>query len=130
MDTRTVISGIPFEFSVVPENNFNDFEFGILQSANEIINAKFSFDEIIQWITKLKCKYEILIEPKSIFNILNWKVTENEILHDENKYFKVIAAKVEISNREVRTWSQPLVEPLQQGIIAFIVKKLMEFTIS
>jgi oxidase EvaA len=124
MDTRTVISGIPFDFSGDLETNLNDFEFGMLQSANENINAKFSFDEIIQWITKLKCTYEVLIEPISIFNISNWKVTENDIRHNENKYFKVIAAKVEISNREVKTWSQPLVEPLQEGIIAFVVKRI------
>ena len=124
MDTRTVISGIPFEFSGDLETNLNDFEFGMLQSANENTHVKFSFDEIIQWITKLKCTYEILIEPISIFNILNWEVTQNDIRHKENKYFKVIAAKVEISNREVKTWSQPLVEPLEEGIIAFVVKKI------
>lgn len=124
MDTRTVISGIPFEFSGDLEINLDDFEFGMLQSANENTNVKFSFDEIIQWITKLKCKYEILIEPISVFNISNWEVTENNIRHKENKYFNVIAAKVQISNREVKTWSQPLVEPIEEGIIAFVIKKI------
>jgi oxidase EvaA len=36
----------------------------------------------------------------------------------------VIAAEVAISNREVKTWYQPLIQPVQQGLVAFIVKKI------
>ncbi len=124
MDTRTVISGIPFEILGDLETSLGDYEFGMLQSANANLNAKYSFDEIIKWITVLKCTYEVSIKPVSIFDISNWQVTPDDIRHEENKYFKIIAAQVEISNREVKSWSQPLVEPLQHGIIAFVVKKI------
>jgi oxidase EvaA len=124
MDTRTVISGISFEHSISLDYKLNDFEFGMLQSANDKNNSKYTFDDVIKWITDLKCKYELTIESKSIFNIKNWQVTPYDIRHEEDKYFRVIAAHVEISNREVKTWSQPLVEPLQEGIIAFVVKKI------
>lgn len=124
MDTRTVISGIPFEISDDLSISLDDYQLGMLQSANVNSYAKYSFDEIIKWITKLKCTYEVSIKPISIFNISDWKVTDSEIRHKDNKYFKVIAAKVKISNREVKNWSQPLVEPLQNGIVAFIVKKI------
>ena len=124
MDTRTVISGVPFEFFGDLETSLGDYELGMLHSANKNIKPKYSFDEIIKWITVLKCHYEISIKSVSIFDIANWQVTADEIRHKDNKYFKVIAAQVEISNREVTNWSQPLVEPLQDGIIAFIVKKI------
>ena len=124
MDTRTVISGIPFDVLGDIDVRLGDYEFGMLQSANSKLNAKYSFDEIIKWITALKCTYEISTKPVSIFDICNWQLTPEEIRHEENKYFKIIAAQVEISNREVKRWSQPLVEPLQHGIIAFIVKKI------
>jgi len=124
MDTRTVISGISFEHLISPDYKLNDFEFGMLQSANDKNNSKHTFDDVIKWITDLKCRYELTIESRSIFNIKKWKVTPFDIRHNEDKYFRVIAAQVEISNREVKTWSQPLVEPLQEGIIAFIVKKI------
>mgnify|MGYP003967220879 FL=1 len=124
MDTRTVISGIPFEILGDLETSLGDYEFGMLQSANANSNAKYSFDEIIKWITVLKCTYEVSIKPVSIFNISNWQVTPDDIRHEENKFFKIIAAQVEISNREVKNWSQPLVEPLQHGIVAFIVKNI------
>ena len=37
MDTRTVISGISFEYDVEPKFGLNDFEFAMLQSCNERI---------------------------------------------------------------------------------------------
>jgi len=124
MDTRTVISGISFEYAVLPKFQFKNFELGMLISANEKTNVANSFDDIIKWVTDLKCSYELRVHSKSIFNVRDWEVTPNEIRHKDKKFFKVIAAQVEISNREVTAWTQPLVEPVQEGIIAFITKKV------
>jgi oxidase EvaA len=54
----------------------------------------------------------------------NWRTTDSTIEHEFGQYFKVIAAQVEINNREVKTWCQPLIAPLQQGLTAFVVKKI------
>lgn len=133
MDTRTVISGIPFKIShnfdddVLKSSNLlskNNFESGMLFSALHTKSSLYSFDEIIMWMTTLKCKYELDVNQISLFNIKDWEVTDKEVKHKDDKFFKVIAAQVEISNREVKTWSQPLVEPLQEGLIAFVVKKI------
>ena len=40
------------------------------------------------------------------------------------QYFSVIAVRAEIGNREVHSWTQPLVKSAQEGIIAFIVKEM------
>jgi len=53
-----------------------------------------------------------------------WQVTETEITRPDNKYFKIIGVDVEIGNREVVTWSQPMVEPAQEGLCAFICKPI------
>jgi oxidase EvaA len=133
MDTRTVISGISFGNSILPIQIpaelkkvlfNNNFETGMLLSAIDNKSSLHTFDEIINWITTLKCKYYLEIKPVSIFNIKKWKITPEEIHHEDNKYFKVIATQVEIDSREVQSWTQPLVEPLQEGLIAFIVKKI------
>ncbi|MGE3653811.1 MAG: NDP-hexose 2,3-dehydratase family protein, partial [Flavobacteriales bacterium] len=36
----------------------------------------------------------------------------------------VIAVRAELGNREVNSWTQPLVKSAQEGIIAFIIKKI------
>lgn len=134
MDTRTVISGIPLG---IPDNrtldslltsNFEnkkkDFEFEMLQSSLDTSKSLFSFDEILNWLSALKCHYELEITLKSIFKLKGWSITDNEIVEEQKRFFKVIAARVSISNREVATWTQPLVEPVQDGIIAFVIKKI------
>jgi len=134
MDTRTVISGIPFgEFdrkSLDLFSNLNfkgdstSFQFEMMKSALDNSSSFFSFDEILNWISSLKCHYELLLKPKSIFKLKNWTVTDSEIVENEERFFKVIAANVQISNREVAEWTQPLVQPMQEGLIVFIVKRI------
>ena len=132
MDTRTVISGIPFgniekiELSEILRNNIlsSSFENKMLLSAIEKNTGIHSFDEILNWLTSLKCKYELEIHGISLFEINDWIIKENQIQHRNEQYFKVIAAEVEIENREVQKWTQPLIEPLQEGLIAFITKNI------
>lgn len=132
MDTRTVISGIPFggnihiNLPVELQDKLlvNSFENGMLLSALDKDSSLHPFDEILNRLTALKCKYELEIDSVSLFNVKDWIVTDYDIHHINNRFFKVIAAEVEISNREVQKWSQPLIEPLQEGLIAFVVKKI------
>ncbi len=132
MDTRTVISGIPFDTAATVSLPLllkerllhNSFENEMLLSAIDKNYALHSFDEILNWLTALKCQYDLELKPVSLFEIDEWVVYDDFIGHIKNRYFKVIATEVEISNREVMKWSQPLVEPLQQGITAFVTKKI------
>ena len=135
MDTRTVISGIPFgsfdataiDFFFSLNSGYNlgsEFSRAMLFSAvtnNQQLN---SFDDILNWMTYLKCKYELEVSSVSLFDIDEWSIEKDMIRHKEDKFFKVIAARVNISSREVINWDQPLVEPAQQGLIAFITKKI------
>ena len=128
MDTRTVISGITFnemnpnyieEFN--KKNNFN------LNNINSYLNSSYSkhtFDEILNWITKLKCYFELQITQKPLKEIKKWNINQNEIVHEDNLYFKIIGTEIQINNREVKIWNQPLIVPLQTGVFAFIIKKI------
>ncbi len=134
MDTRTVISGIPYGefdertldliYSFSFKNQSRDLAFEMLKSSVCFASSLFSFDEILNWLSALKCHYELNITGKSIFELKGWEVTDYEIVEHQQRFFKVIAAKVSISNREVTSWAQPLIQPMQHGIIAFIVKKI------
>ena len=53
-----------------------------------------------------------------------WVRYEDTISHSDGKYFSIIAFRIEADNREVPTWTQPLIKPHEKGIIAFIVKKI------
>lgn len=134
MDTRTVISGIPFgsyEASVI--DFFNSFsnnketekqQAAFLKSALSKGEEKNSIENIISFITNIKSNFDLEIAIKPLHEIKGWIIKPNEIVHETGKYFKVIAVDVEISNREVVSWSQPMIEPAQEGLCAFVCKEI------
>jgi oxidase EvaA len=135
MDTRTVISGINYgsysEESISLLSRFVYHGEIAQQKSNELLlstlDAKRSLntiEEIISWITGLKGKYEIDVKLIPLNQVKKWNTSSHEISHEENKFFSVIAAKVHISSREVTEWCQPLIRSRQDGIIAFIVKRI------
>jgi oxidase EvaA len=133
MDTRTVISGISFGnlssdniflSSVFKAETFTQIGSEMFESFVKHDNSLVSNDEIIAWFTELKCHYDLLVHKIPLIEVQDWIIDEYEIRHKDNKFFKVIAAEVEISNREVTSWMQPLVQPAQEGLIAFLVKKI------
>ena len=56
--------------------------------------------------------------------INNWVINDFSIDHIEKKYFKIIAVEVCIGNREINKWIQPMIEPAQEGICAFVCKEI------
>lgn len=132
MDTRTVISGISFgnysksnlNFYNVINADSDNIENKMLTSALVNDESLFSFNEIIYWLTAQKVKYELSINNKSLMDLKDWNISESAITHKDNRFFKVIGVNVEIGNREVTSWHQPLVEPCDEGICAFIIKEI------
>lgn len=127
MDTRTVISCIGYKlFSEFGMNGLPAQSRGTLffKSYFDKNISLYSFDELIAWITKLKCQYELRIQKIPLHAVKGWEITDHEIRHQSGRFFKVIATKVAISNREVSRWSQPLVQPINEGLIAFVITEM------
>lgn len=132
MDTRTVISGISFgnyslntiDFYSTMNNDKNSIGFKLLTSAMVQDKSMFSFKQIIYWLTAQKVNYELSIKSKSLMSLDDWYITEDTIEHKDKRFFKVIGVNVEIGNREVTSWDQPLIEPCDEGICAFIIKQI------
>ena len=104
MDSRSVISCI--KYGVSTENNLH------------------TIDDIIHWMSSLKCKYELLVSSIGISKMNHWVFDGDTLHHEYNKFFEVIGVRSEISNREVACWDQPMIHSLQEGIMGFLVKKI------
>lgn len=131
MDTRTVISGIPFGNFSEQAVNFISYLMGtnsvsdkFLKSALTQDNSKHSVEEVITFLAELKSTYDLSVEKIPLKEVKHWDITETEIKHELNKFFKIIAVEVEIGNREVVKWSQPMVQPAQEGLCAFVCKEI------
>ena len=134
MDTRTVVSALSFG-RLSPDLSSSEFEaiiraqevsnFGEELFRSEMTLASYStIDKILFWLSALKSKYELVVNRKPLKDVRDWSVNKWEIVRDDRRFFRVIGVEVMIENREVKTWFQPLVQPMQEGICVFIIKKI------
>jgi len=117
MDSRSVLSAIPF--------GGKDIE-GSSASAKSLFGedgSLNSFDDIITWMTELKIRYSLDVERIPLKNVGGWSYNGLSIVHEGGRYFEVMGANISIEGREVISWDQPMVKPVQEGILAFIVKR-------
>lgn len=126
MDTRTVLSGLKISDYLSPLDNLSLMnELGKEFLLSSLTNhSLFSMREILSWLTSLKSEYDLKVTSFPLNQMDEWVVLPEAIEHYQKKYFRVIGVKVTISNREVTSWWQPLIEPMQKGICAFICKKI------
>jgi len=123
MDARTVISSICFDDidnEILDTTSCEKNYYSLIKDKGSLYNL----NHLISWITKLKFKYELKVHGKNIKNLNDWNVDSNSIFHKDLKYFSVIGISVNIGNREVVNWDQPIIKPAQVGIITFIIKKI------
>jgi NDP-hexose 2,3-dehydratase. len=126
MDTRTVIAGIDLAehlASDAEKKEMSDFGLAMLESAVAQAGVK-TLREVLSWLTNLKSRYDLYIEKVPLNQIEAWECKEDEIVRYDKKYFRVLGVRVHIENREVVSWCQPLVQPMQQGICAFVIKRI------
>lgn len=126
MDTRTVLSGLKISDFITPLDGMH----GMSQFGKDMVlscntnHSYISTRDHLSWLTGLKARYDLFVNFCSVLDMPEWKKTETEIIREDGKFFKIIGVNVTISNREVSSWCQPLVQPMQQGLCAFIIKKI------
>ncbi|WP_399931218.1 NDP-hexose 2,3-dehydratase family protein [Streptomyces kanamyceticus] len=104
MDTRTVLSAVPY--------------------ADPHGRARLRDAELLSWFTGRRSRHTVSGECVPLADVTGWTRGEGAIEHDEGRYFKVVAVSVRAANREVTGWTQPLFEPVQNGIAAFVMRYL------
>lgn len=133
MDTRTVISGLSLStatpctidhfFSLYKRLPLSNTGSSFFES-EMLLTGCCTIDDILSWLTELKSRYFLQTVPIPLREVAEWQTTDSEIVRHDRSFFRVIGAQITIENREVATWCQPLVQPMQEGICALIAKKI------
>jgi oxidase EvaA len=125
MDSRTVLSCIQYF------NNYQLSEAPFFSLRNKIFLNSYiegfcmnSIEDILMFVTSQKFKKTLQVTKKKIINLDNWLIEKDQIIHTSKRFFKVIAVEVEIEGREVSSWAQPMIEPLEAGVCVFICKRI------
>lgn len=133
MDTRTVISGIPFGSLCLNDclNYLSDSNIDIDPEKNLFLKSMLiedcsvnSLGDILSFLTDLKSQYDLFLVSKRLDNLSYWLIESDQIRHFNNNFFRVIGVNVAIDGREVASWDQPMIQPMNPGICGFIVKKI------
>lgn len=124
MDTRTVISCIPLslrDFSYKElfhlkslfsdEAFFNSVFFG---SSGSLINR------IYQYMNEIKMLEKSEINLVDLYSLGSWKFDNNMEFYSPQGDFRIVYCDIEIEGREVRKWSQPLIEAAGQSIFGLM----------
>jgi len=128
MDTRSVISCISFgntiKGNIEPKLGLMDFKKIDFLESSMSTDSKYTIFQLMSFLVSIKSKCTLNIEKVKLNSLNEWSIDEIKISHHKNKFFEVIAVNVEINNREVFNWSQPMIAPIYQGLCAFLIKKI------
>ena len=134
MDTRSVIASASFGnydieafdfISLLPLRLDNyEIKLELLKSSMVSHNSLYTFDEIISYLTNIKSTCDLKVKKVNLNNLRDWMADDMKIYHKDYKHFEVIALNIEIANREVVKWSQPMIKPIHEGICAIVSKKI------
>jgi oxidase EvaA len=125
MDTRTVLSCIPFDRPATSavDGSFLDSLLRSVEGDSESWDDM-GMADVVSWITDAKTRYSLTTELVPINALDRWHRTDDAITHEDGRFFDVIAVSVDASNREVASWTQPLVQPRGNGEVAMLVTRI------
>ena len=119
MDTRTVISGLPLHGSK-EDRNIRDIESAVQDKALFASIFKKPDYNAIHNVFNVINDYRMFQREKSrllpLRSLKSWKMTDKEIVCKIPYNFKVIYCRIEIEDREVQYWEQPLLEALGAAV--------------
>jgi oxidase EvaA len=135
MDARTVLSCIPFideadtrrNGAILPsdvDGRLDAWQAGLLASMSPTSRALHSDEEVTGWLDRMRHQSELSVKRMSLASVGAWTKSDHAICHDEGRYFSVVGVRVQATNREVASWDQPLVKSTEQGLIAFLAKRI------
>ncbi|MFC9745670.1 NDP-hexose 2,3-dehydratase family protein [Streptomyces niveus] len=123
MDARTVLSCLPFTGSADTADG-DSFRGALRRSGDPSAPTLHRTAELLGWLTERRTAGTVATRRIALGDVAGWTRTAERISHDEGAFFHVIGVRVDAAGREVRGWSQPMIEPVGRGVIAFLVRRI------
>ena len=102
----------------------------IAKQLEEIIEAKAKnndIDYIMDWLKNRRKNYLVTVEEIGVTDLKQWNVDPNNgnISHESGKFYSIIGIKISGAvDREVSSWTQPVIKQDECGILGILTKKI------
>lgn len=121
MDTRTVLSCIPFFSAQSAEQNDIIDAFSDKPLARSMFSdSRSDFVRVYRYMNNYKMLYSKKATTVPLKSLESWNFTDDEISHKVGYPFKVVFCNIEIEGREVTHWTQPLFEADGEAVFGLI----------
>lgn len=90
------------------------------------MNEDVDIQPILAWLKERQETYPVTVEEVGVNDVQGWKTdpVSGNITHDSGKFFSIIGVKVTgAADREVPSWSQPMLKQEEVGISGVIQQK-------
>ena len=118
MDSRTVLSNVSYSgANARADTGATEF----FRSASCDPRAAYkSEEELRAWLVAMRARFVIETTQIPLNAVKDWVRDESGIHHAHKNFFTVAGARVEAAEREVSSWSQPLLKHEGLGLAGFI----------
>lgn len=125
MDTRTVISCIPFTTLklVSKENHRHVTDISMYNSIRHQINQN-KINEIYHKINDFKMFNNYQLEFKNLYSLETWTLGEKGFKCNEPYAFSLIFCDIKIEGREVASWNQPLIKAETEALFGLFCSEI------
>ncbi|MCT2585137.1 NDP-hexose 2,3-dehydratase family protein [Actinophytocola gossypii] len=123
MDARTVLACLPFAGkNLIPAFSPGDsFRSSLIRSYSEQSGTLHPTSQILNWLTDVRTREEVHTTTVPLRGLPGWYRDDDVIAHESGRFFELIGVHVRAGGREVAEWSQPMIRPLETGVVAFLV---------
>ncbi|MEU4575411.1 NDP-hexose 2,3-dehydratase family protein [Nonomuraea sp. ATR24] len=125
MDARTVLACLP-ALDEPGGGGFGGDGFGglLARSRDPLAGARHDVQEVLSWLSGIRSTVDVQASPLPLNRLRRWHRDAGRITHESGRFFDVIGVRVEARGREVDRWTQPMIEPVGTGLVAFLVRPI------
>lgn len=88
-----------------------------------------TLEELVQWLDDIKAENHFFVKREGLNMLEDWCIDpQGYFSHKQQKFFKVVGMKISSPFREVRAWSQPILDNEGSGILGLLLRRIGQET--
>ncbi|MBW4722029.1 NDP-hexose 2,3-dehydratase family protein [Saccharothrix sp. SC076] len=128
MDARTVLACLPFAgggaAALLGAGPGDGFRAALARSCDPAAGSTHTTGELLRWISEIRTRVDLRTATAPLAGLADWRRTPDRISHRTGAFFDVVGVSVHAPDREVASWSQPMVRPCGVGLVAFLATSI------